>query len=210
MSEDLADRIEALDAKATAGEWLAPRRTSVIGSGIIAAPVGRMVGDIFEHDNAALIVALRNAVPEILAALRLAETSAALPDAAGLVDRKYIIRKGGYFYRPNSQGYTINASEAGRYTLVEAERLTHPNGKDGPRDGLSFLHEDELPPLTTQAQRNAELEAENARLRKTLATIANSFNIVGSHYDHAVQALDAMVRSIKTQARAALGGSTDV
>lgn len=85
MSEDLADRIEALDAKATAGEWLAPRRTSVIGSGIIAAPVGRMVGDIFEHDNAALIVALRNAVPEILAALRKAETPS--PDVAGLVER---------------------------------------------------------------------------------------------------------------------------
>ncbi|KFB11082.1 hypothetical protein [Nitratireductor basaltis] len=35
---------------------------------------------------------------------------------------EYLIRKGGYYYRPNSLGYTTKKSEAGRYTKEEAER----------------------------------------------------------------------------------------
>lgn len=54
-------------------------------------------------------------------------------------------------------------------------------------------------------QRCAKLEAENARLREAIANQANSFNIVGSHYDAAVTALDAMVSDVKRNARAALG-----
>lgn len=50
----------------------------------------------------------------------------------------YLIRKGGYYYRPNSQGYTVSKDEAGRYTLKEAINITHPNGPDGPRDGMSY------------------------------------------------------------------------
>ena len=64
-------------------------------------------------------------------------------------ERCYLIRKGGYYYRPNSQGYTTEASAAGRYTLDEAEKLTHPNGVLGPRDGLSFIHLDDLPTFHT-------------------------------------------------------------
>lgn len=55
----------------------------------------------------------------------------------------YLIRKGGYYYRPNAQGYTIVKAEAGRYTLHEAISYTHPNGPDGPRDGLSYEPDDE-------------------------------------------------------------------
>ena len=59
-------------------------------------------------------------------------------------ERKYIIRKQGCYYRPNERGYTTSAIQAGRYTRDEAEKITHPNGKDGPRDGMSVIHEDEL------------------------------------------------------------------
>jgi hypothetical protein len=58
---------------------------------------------------------------------------------------QFVIRKGAYFYRPNSQGYTADIAEAGRYSREEAERLTYPNGPDGPRDGLDFLPAPELP-----------------------------------------------------------------
>lgn len=58
-------------------------------------------------------------------------------------EAQYLIKKRGYWYRPNAQGYTGSKSDAGRFTLDEAERLTHPNGPDGPRDGLSYVHEDE-------------------------------------------------------------------
>lgn len=52
---------------------------------------------------------------------------------------RYLIRKGAYYYRPGSCGYTSKISEAGRYTLEEAISLTHPNGPDGPRDGLDYI-----------------------------------------------------------------------
>jgi hypothetical protein len=52
--------------------------------------------------------------------------------------KEYLIRKSGAWYRPNSAGYTNNIAEAGRYTLAEAEAITHPNGPDGPRDNMSY------------------------------------------------------------------------
>ena len=51
----------------------------------------------------------------------------------------YFIRKYGLYYRPNAQGYTSNKDEAGRYTLAEAINHSHPNGPDGPRDGVSYI-----------------------------------------------------------------------
>lgn len=53
-------------------------------------------------------------------------------------DATYLICKGGAYYRPNAQGYTRNRSEAGRYTLEEAISYSHPNGPDGPRDGITY------------------------------------------------------------------------
>lgn len=54
---------------------------------------------------------------------------------------RFLIRKGGAYYRPNCQGYTLSAIMAGRYTMEDAEKITHPNGPDGPRDGMSFIAE---------------------------------------------------------------------
>lgn len=51
----------------------------------------------------------------------------------------YLIRKGGAYYRPNAAGYTYNTDEAGRYTLAEAIRHSHPNGPNGPRDGIDYM-----------------------------------------------------------------------
>lgn len=53
-------------------------------------------------------------------------------------ERRYLICKGGAYYRPNAAGYTRDRSEAGRYTLAEAIYHSHPNGSDGPRDGISY------------------------------------------------------------------------
>jgi hypothetical protein len=67
-------------------------------------------------------------------------------DTAALVAQPavYLIFKQGAYYRPNSQGYTTSAIQAGRYTLADAISITHPNGLDGPRDGMSYLHEGEV------------------------------------------------------------------
>jgi hypothetical protein len=52
---------------------------------------------------------------------------------------QYLICKYGKYYRPNAQGYTGNVAEAGRYTLAEAIRHSHPNGPDVPRDGIDYM-----------------------------------------------------------------------
>lgn len=41
--------------------------------------------------------------------------------------RCYVVRKGGRFYRPNDQGYTLLISEAGRYTHTEAKAREYPH-----------------------------------------------------------------------------------
>ena len=51
----------------------------------------------------------------------------------------YLICKYGGYYRPNRQGYTMHIHDAGRYSLKEAIRETHPNGPDGPRDGMKYI-----------------------------------------------------------------------
>lgn len=56
----------------------------------------------------------------------------------------YLIRKGAYWYRPNAQGYTANVNEAGLFTYEDAVAYTHPNGPDGSRDGLSYIHRNEV------------------------------------------------------------------
>ena len=56
-------------------------------------------------------------------------------------DARFLIRKNGYFYRPDSAGYTTSKADAGRYTMEEAHKITHPNGQNGPRDGMSYIAE---------------------------------------------------------------------
>ena len=58
---------------------------------------------------------------------------------------EYLIQKHGIFYRPDARGYTIFKRDAGRYTLKQAINHTHPNGPDGPRDGMVYIHQDEVP-----------------------------------------------------------------
>lgn len=63
----------------------------------------------------------------------------------------YYVRKNGYYCRPNAQGYTVVEAEAGRFTLDEAIRYSHPNGPDGPRDGIRYE------PVPAQTDRLAEV-----------------------------------------------------
>ena len=50
----------------------------------------------------------------------------------------YVICKGGAYYRPNAEGYTRDRAVAGLFTLAEAIAHSHPNGPDGPRDGITY------------------------------------------------------------------------
>lgn len=57
---------------------------------------------------------------------------------------RFLIRKHGGYYRPNCQGYTSSAILAGRYTEAKAISETHPNGPNGPRDGMTYTSEDAI------------------------------------------------------------------
>lgn len=72
-----------------------------------------------------------------------------------------IHKQGRGWYRPKAQGYTMNPEEAGRYTYKDAMSYSHPNGHDGPRDGITIKHESEIPtPIYVRAE---IYEAERAR-----------------------------------------------
>jgi len=79
---------------------------------------------------------------------------------------RYLIRKRGAFYRPNAEGYTNNKAEAGRYTLAQAIWHSHPNGPNGPRDGIDYVLADEpaAPCLASVSSASEEPEALDWRL----------------------------------------------
>lgn len=57
----------------------------------------------------------------------------------------YLIHKSGRgWYSPEAKGYTLEVDEAGRFTHEDAFNSSHPNGPDGPRDGITFKHESEV------------------------------------------------------------------
>lgn len=57
----------------------------------------------------------------------------------------WLIHKAGRgWYRPNAQGYTSDPSQAGRFSHKDAMEYSHPNGPNGPRDGITIKHECEV------------------------------------------------------------------
>ena len=79
-----------------------------------------------------------------------------------------IFKRGRGWYRPESQGYTAFKFDAGRYTEQEAIAITHPNGPDGPRDGMSYRHESEV-----RDAPSAHIEELEAKLAKAVEALEN-------------------------------------
>ena len=59
----------------------------------------------------------------------------------------YVIIKRGLYYAPYNRGYTDRPILAGFYKEKEAILACHPNGPDGPRDGMFFKHRGEIKDL---------------------------------------------------------------
>lgn len=77
--------------------------------------------------------------------------------------KEWLIRKDGYFYRPNRAGYTVTKSEAGRYTKTEAEREARIEPWH-----MKAIHEDEWPDEDgkTAAERFADWLNQGPKLAK--------------------------------------------
>ena len=75
----------------------------------------------------------------------------------------WLILKNGMWYRPDASGYTSNPAEAGRYTYGEAMSHSHPNGPDGPRDGMSIHEESKVT--------NAHVEPADDLLRQAIEAL---------------------------------------
>lgn len=113
--------------------------------------------------------------------------------------REWLIRKDGYFYRPNRCGYTTAKHEAGRYTEAEARKEAEVEPWH-----MSAIHETEFPDDPTSA-RIAELEAKvftaKAEAEKMQeATIEECARVVAHHLPHwsvAGSAIIAAIRALK-------------
>ena len=86
-----------------------------------------------------------------------------------IVGRTWLIRKDGYFYRPNKSGYTTSKAEAGRYNEADAKRECEIEPWH-----MKAIHENEWPDDPVSKDINdkvARLIAENASLRARLETV---------------------------------------
>lgn len=85
---------------------------------------------------------------------------------------EWLIRKDGYFYRPNCQGYTTHKHEAGRYTKEKAEKeasvepwhMKAIHESECPDDAVSAIYKDKDTRIVT-------LEAQLAEAKQALTYI---------------------------------------
>ena len=125
-----------------------------------------------------------------------------------------ICKAGRGWYRPNAQGYTPFVREAGRYTLDEATRHAHPNGPDGPRDGITIHHISTLsePVAPDPSPEVLALRAERDRLREALEFYADKafdgYDVSITDYGLSTE-LGEIIKDGGDRARAALGEKND-
>lgn len=80
---------------------------------------------------------------------------------------EWLIRKNGYFYRPNRSGYTMEKAAAGRYTKAEADREAAIEPEN-----FTVLHESEVP----DAPEVETLKAEVASLQSRIAAMTRDMS----------------------------------
>lgn len=83
----------------------------------------------------------------------------------------YLLIKRDLYWRPNARGYTGLKSDAGRYTLVDAQKYSN--------SGVTMLHEDEAADISRgcfqdiadkwRAEEITRLRAENKKLQEAVA-----------------------------------------
>lgn len=64
-----------------------------------------------------------------------------------MTDDQFLIEKRGFYYRPNSSGYTGVQEEAGRNSFEEAAVHGRPKRSDGSLDGIFIWREKDAPEM---------------------------------------------------------------
>lgn len=100
-------------------------------------------------------------------------------------EARFFILKNGVYSRPNSRGYTTRPISAGLYTQEEAEEITHPNGPDGPRDGMFYIAEHLCTDESWQAHRAIKAERDTLRTQLAAARDAALEEAAKNLIDHA-------------------------
>jgi len=126
----------------------------------------------------------------------------------------YLIQKRGLYYAPKAQGYTGVKARAGRYTLEECALHCGPNGPDGPRDGITFIREEDAPNYSPccfsdikerHMQEKADaLQADIAELVGALREIGGNANLSAKVCAAPVNAYRDALREIARKAEAIL------
>lgn len=82
--------------------------------------------------------------------------------------KEWLIRKGGYWYRPNCQGYTIDPGEAGRYTKAKADAEASVEPWH-----MKAVHISDAPstPLTVAQARATQAESDLAEARAEIGRL---------------------------------------
>lgn len=99
----------------------------------------------------------------------------------------FVIHKAGRgYYRPHAKGYTVDLSEAGRFTHSDAVAYSHPNGSDGPRDGIRFFHIDDV------ESDNCELEVEIFNLKRERDNLRTGMEMVTEQLSNALAKIETL------------------
>jgi hypothetical protein len=112
-----------------------------------------------------------------------------------------IHKQGRGWYRPNAQGYTAHPHEAGRYSYADAMAYSHPNGLDGPRDGITIKHESDLPQPKPDL-RDEEIRTLRAALDAAEARLSECQKVVAEYY--------AKINAAEAEKRAAVAAAYEV
>lgn len=127
---------DALDERFPAGSHAAHGERDIALSAEDAASIARVEERLF--GDGSIEIGVTGLDPDVIDGLRQSYDGSAPAAEPAL----YLIRKRGLYYRPNAEGYTASRDEAGRFTLAEAIDHSHPNGPDGPCDGIDYLLDD--------------------------------------------------------------------
>lgn len=116
----------------------------------------------------------------------------------------YLIYKSGRgYYCEGAKGYAFDQKDAGRFSLVDAIAYTHPNGPDGPRDGLDYWHESLLQDFNAKDEVCiSELTRERDNLRAANETLSQELAAALARIETLTAEKHGMESAIDTISRA--------